>query len=132
MAIEFLNDLMWRSTQLFGASGITAIAQSGVDLALWDLKGRLLKQPVYKLLGGPSREKVALYCTSDDLDWSKELGFRAFKVSNPVTYEMGTEGLHLLEQKIAKAREEVGPSAELMFNPVMSFNVELRFDWLIG
>ncbi|MDE0042967.1 MAG: L-rhamnonate dehydratase [Candidatus Poribacteria bacterium] len=124
MALELLNDLMWRSTQLFGASGIASIAQSGVDLALWDLKGKLLKQPVYKLLGGPSREKVALYCTSDDLDWSKELGFRAFKVSNPVTYEMGTEGLHLLEEKIAKAREEVGANAELMFNPVMSFNVE--------
>jgi L-rhamnonate dehydratase len=124
MALEYLNDLMWRSTQLFGASGISAVAQSGIDLALWDLKGKILNQPVYKLLGGPSREKVALYCTSDDLDWSKELGFRAFKISNPVNYEMGVEGLDLLEEKIAKAREEVGPSAELMFNPVMSFNVE--------
>ena len=124
MALEYLNDLMWRSTQLFGASGIAAVAQSGIDLALWDLKGRILNQPVYKLFGGPSREKVALYCTSDDLDWSKELGFRAFKISNPVNYEMGVEGLELLEEKIAKAREEVGASAELMFNPVMSFNVE--------
>lgn len=124
MAMEYLNDLMWRSTQRFGAGGIATVAQSGIDLALWDLKGKLLGQPVYRLLGGPSREKVFCYCTSDDLDWAKELGFKAFKVSNPVHYEMGIDGLNILEEKIARAREEVGPRAELMFNPVMSFNVE--------
>ena len=124
MAIERLNDVMWRSTQRFGAGGIASVAQSGVDLSLWDLKGKLLGQPVYSLLGGPSREKVRVYCTSDDLDWAKELGFTAFKVSNPAHYEMGIDGLNMVEEKIAKAREEVGPNAELMFNPVMSYNVE--------
>ena len=124
MALEFLNDLMWRSGQRMGTGGLTSVAQSGVDLALWDLKGKLLGQPVYRLLGGPSRDKAPVYCTSDDLDWSKELGFTAFKVSNPAHYEMGIDGLNMVEEKIAKAREEVGPNAELMFNPVMSFNVE--------
>ena len=124
MALEFLNDLMWRSGQRMGTGGLTSVAQSGVDLALWDLKGKLLGQPVYRLLGGPSRDKAPVYCTSDDLGWSKELGFTAFKVSNPAHYEMGIEGLNMVEEKIAKAREEVGPNAELMFNPVMSFNVE--------
>jgi L-rhamnonate dehydratase len=124
MAIEYLNDVMWRSTQRFGAGGLATVAQAGIDLALWDLKGKLLGQPVYSLLGGPSRDKIALYCTSDDLDWAKELGFKAFKVSNPAHYEMGLDGLNLVQEKIAKAREAVGPQAELMFNPVMSFNVE--------
>lgn len=124
MALEYLNDLMWRASQQFGATGIATVAQSGIDLALWDLKGKLLGQPVYSLLGGPSREKVLLYATSDDLDWSIDLGFKAFKISNPVHYIMGLDGLNVLEEKIAKARETVGPNAELMFNPVMSFNVE--------
>jgi len=124
MALEYLNDLMWRSVQRFGAGGIATVAQSGIDLALWDLKGKLLGQPVYHLLGGPSRDKIWPYCTCDDLDWAKELGFTAFKISNPVHYEMGIDGLNILEEKIANAREEVGPNAELMFNPVMSFNVE--------
>lgn len=124
LALEYLNDLMWRSTQHIGAGGIATVAQAGIDLALWDLKGKFLGQPVYSLLGGPSRDKVRLYCTSDDLDWSKELGFTAFKVSNPVHYEEGIDGLNILEEKIAKAREEVGPNVELMFNPVMSFNVD--------
>jgi L-rhamnonate dehydratase len=41
-----------------------------------------------------------------------------------VFHEEGTEGLNLLEEKVAKARETVGPNADLMLNPVMSFNVE--------
>ena len=124
MAIESLNDLMWRSTQAFGSEGIASVAQSGIDLALWDLKGKLLGQPVYRLIGGPARDTVTLYSTSDDLDWAQELGFKAFKVSNPAHYDMGIDGLNLVEEKIAKAREDVGPDAELMYNPTMSFNVE--------
>ena len=124
MALEYLNDLMWRSTQRFGAGGLATVAQSGIDLALWDLKGKLLGQPVYSLIGGPCRDKALIYCTSDDLDWSKELGFKHFKVSNPAHYDEGIDGINIVEEHIAKAREEVGPDAELMYNPVMSFNVE--------
>ena len=124
MAIEFLNDLMWRSILRLGAEGHAAIAQSGVDLALWDLKGKLLNQPVYSLLGGPARDKVRLYATTDDLDWAQELGFTAFKVSNPAHYDRGIEGLNKLEEKVASARETVGADAELMLNPVMAYNVE--------
>ena len=72
----------------------------------------------------PAREAIECYCTSDDLDWSMELGFRAFKISNPVHYEEGTDGINRLEEKVAKARETVGPKADLMLNPVMSYNVE--------
>jgi L-rhamnonate dehydratase len=124
MALEYLNDLMWRSTQRFGAGGLASVAQSGIDLALWDLKGKLLDQPVYRLLGGPSRDRILCYATSDDLDWSKELGFKHFNVSNPAHYDSGIDGLNMVEEKIASARETVGPGAELMYNPVMSFNVE--------
>ena len=65
------------------ALGLSACAQSAIDLALWDLKGKLLQQPVYRLLGGPARDKIRCYCTGDDLDWSMELGFEAFKITNP-------------------------------------------------
>ncbi len=123
-AHEYLNDLMWRSSLRHGAQGLNAVAQSAVDLALWDLKGKLLGQPVYRLLGGPARDKIRCYCTGDDLDWSMELGFKAFKVTNPAHYEDGIEGINLVEDKIARARETVGRNAELMWNPVMSFDVE--------
>jgi len=124
LATELLNDLMFRATQKIGYGGIDTVAQSGIDLALWDLKGKLLQQPVYSLIGGPVRDSIKLYATSDDLEWSKELGFESFKVSNPVHYEDGIKGLDILEDKIGHAREIIGTSSELMFNPVMSFNVE--------
>src|SRR4029079_14228259 len=124
LATEFINDVLWRATQRTGPTGLTTIARSAIDLALWDLKGKLLQQPVFRLIGGPCRDAIDYYCTSDDLDWSMELGFKAFKISNPVFHEEGTEGLNLLEEKVAKARETVGRNADLMLNPVMSFNVE--------
>lgn len=122
-ATEMLNDLMWRSTKRHGSVGLSAVAQSGVDLALWDLKGKLLGQPVYRLIGGPARDSVRCYCTSDDLDWSIELGFSAFKLSNPAHADQGNKGLDLIEEKVSRGREYVGPAAELMFNPVMPFDV---------
>lgn len=123
-AHEFLSDLMWRSSLRHGTQGLNSVAMSGVDLALWDLKGKLLGQPVYRLLGGPARDRIRCYITSNDVDWSLELGFNAFKIANPVHYEQGIAGINIMEDHVAKAREQVGRDAELMINPVMSYDVE--------
>jgi len=124
LATEFLNDLMWRASQRLGDAGHATVARSGVDLALWDLKGKLLDLPVYRLLGGPCRDAIELYATGDDLDWAMELGFTRFKLTNPIHYREGQEGLNRLEKKVGDAREMVGLDAELMLNAVMSYNVE--------
>ena len=124
MAIELLNDLMWKASQRFGPAGISTLALSAVDIALWDLKGKLLGVPVYSLIGGPSRTSVEYYITTRNLDWGMELGFKAFKIPNYALYTDGTEGINRLEETVAAAREKVGPDADLMINPVMSYNVE--------
>ena len=123
-AIELINDLMWRSHEGF-QGGIATAAQSAVDLALWDLKGKLLERPVYEMIGGPSHENIELYATGDDLEWMREIGFTRFKISNPFFYEEGAEGLAKLEEHVARSREIVGYDAELMLNPVMSFNADM-------
>ena len=123
-ATEYLNDLMWRSSQRLGDAGHATVARSAIDLALWDLKGKLLEQPVYRLLGGPCRDSITCYATGDDLDWAMELGFESFKLTNPVHYREGTEGLNRLEEKVSRARDTVGLDAELMLNAVMSYNLD--------
>ena len=124
MAIEHLNDLALRVSHRFGSAGTASTAMSGVDLALWDLKGKLLGQPVYSLLGGPVRESITCYATGNDLDWSKELGFTKFKIPNPVHYAEGDAGIATIVDHVAQARERVGADRDLMYNPSMSFNVE--------
>ena len=123
-ATEHLNDMMWRASKRHGSLGLSACAQSAIDLALWDLKGKLLEQPVYRLLGGPSHEKIRAYCTGDDLDWAQELGFNAFKITNPAHYEQGIAGINIVEDKVGAARDAVGQNAELMINPVMAYDVD--------
>ena len=113
LAIELMNDLIWRSSEGF-QGGIATAAQSGVDLALWDLKGKLLGRPVFELIGGPSRKAVELYATGDDLEWMKELGFKRFKISNPFFYEEGSEGLKRSEEHTSELQSLVNLVCRLL------------------
>jgi L-rhamnonate dehydratase len=124
MATEFLNGLMWEASRRYGTLGHASVAISGIDLALWDLKGKLLEQPVYRLLGGPSRSKIPLYATTNDVEWALELGFTSIKLPNQIHWSQGLDGLHILEDQVARAREIVGPKVDLMLNPVMAFDTE--------
>lgn len=124
LAIEHLNDLILRVSQRYGTSGVASTAMGGVDLALWDLKGKIYDIPVYSLLGGPVRESITCYATGDDLDWAQELGFTKFKITNPSHYSEGDAGIRAVVDHVAQAREKVGADRDLMINPVMSYNVE--------
>ena len=56
-------------------------AISGIDLALWDLAGKTANQPVYKLLGGKTKDRVPVYLTSKKVELGLDKGIRAFKLS---------------------------------------------------
>jgi galactonate dehydratase len=61
---------------------ILTSALSGIDQALWDIKGKALGVPVYELLGGPLRDCVRVYAHASQPDQMKKLqgqGFSAFK-----------------------------------------------------
>jgi L-rhamnonate dehydratase len=124
LAIEKLADMMFRMTKPYGSTGLASYAVSAVDLALWDLRGKLLDKPVYQLLGGPQKERIFCYCTGNDVDWYQELGFRAFKLACPFGPADGLDGIHKNEEFVARTREQIGDDCELMLDCWMAFDVE--------
>src|SRR4029079_2912048 len=72
---------MYRHAFYRGGPVLTS-AISGVDQALWDIKGKALGVPVYELLGGPTRSRMRVYAhvrTPEDIKRRKQQGFTAFK-----------------------------------------------------
>jgi len=63
LQIEPLWHRMYMHTRDYGMQGAMIAAISGVDIALWDLAGKSLGQPVWRLLGGAYRERVQIYAT---------------------------------------------------------------------
>src|SRR3712207_6197803 len=63
LAHEAVWDKLYRGS-VHGRKGVTMMAISAVDCALWDLKGRFLQQPVYRLLGGPTRRQIPAYASA--------------------------------------------------------------------
>ena len=61
--IETVWSKLRRKIGVFGRSGVLVGAMSAIDIALWDLRGKLLGQPVSALLGGQRRDKVKVYAT---------------------------------------------------------------------
>ncbi|RIK43132.1 MAG: L-rhamnonate dehydratase, partial [Chloroflexi bacterium] len=121
---EKLADMLFRLTKPYGSTGLASYAISAIDLALWDLRGKVLGQPVYKLLGGAQKDRIFCYATGNDVDWYQELGFRAFKLACPYGPADGLDGLRKNEEFIARTREQIGDKCELMLDCWMAFDVE--------
>ena len=124
VATEKLWDLMCRLALPYGVGGLMSYAISAVDLALWDLKGKLLKRPVFELLGGPQKDRIFCYATGFDTEWYLELGFRATKLFTPWGPDDGAEGLGKNEEMVARTRELVGDGVELMLDCWMAPDAE--------
>jgi L-alanine-DL-glutamate epimerase-like enolase superfamily enzyme len=61
---EVLWDRMYRQNIYAGRRGIAIHAMSGIDMALWDIKGKALGLPIWKLLGGGFHKRVRAYASS--------------------------------------------------------------------
>ena len=98
------------------------MALSGVDLALWDLLGRVRDQPVCELLGGRGTPGVRAYASGLAFETYRDMGFDAVKVFHhwwePADYER-------TEAVIANARETMGPEALVMLDCYMSWDAEI-------
>lgn len=109
---------------------------SGIDIALWDLAGKITGQPVYKLLGGPFRDGCPMYSHGDALkdmhdkaacrDWVEYVrqqpeGFRAFKfnidqaflIERPFHPTVSSEEMRKLYRGYANLREAAGDALDI-------------------
>jgi L-rhamnonate dehydratase len=62
--VQQLWHAMYEATLYIGRSGVVMHAMAGIDLALWDLKGKILEQPVHRLLGGAHRTAIRAYASN--------------------------------------------------------------------
>jgi L-rhamnonate dehydratase len=131
---EYLWQSMYRRTLPFGRKGIGMAAISAVDLAIWDAKGKILGQPVFRLLGGRTKPKIPVYASrlySQPLDtlyaeakaYADE-GFSAVKLRFGWGPKDGIAGIRRNIALVKTAREAVGPDVDLMADCYMGWTLE--------
>lgn len=106
----------------YGRGGITIMALSGIDLALWDLLGKAEGRPVYDLIGGVKKEGVRAYATGGDLSRVRDMGYTAVKRSHQWRSEADYDSAVV---QAARCREMFGPDALLMFDCYMSWDTAI-------
>jgi galactonate dehydratase len=99
---------------------ILTSALSGIDQALWDIKGKALGVPVYELLGGPTRDRVRVYAHAGKPDQMKALkakGFTAFKTGvakkRPARYIETPAGIEYAAETFAELRKAMGKDVDI-------------------
>jgi|TARA_B100000809_G_scaffold257464_1_gene299123 galactonate dehydratase len=134
--VEYLWQMMFRQHFWHGSGIVRGTAISGIDLALWDILGKVAGLPVHRLMGGPVRDTIRTYChlgggRLEDFYQGKredarrfgelaqkavEDGFTAFK-SMAVPETMPLEGLRPVkyaEANVRAMREAVGDDIDIM------------------
>lgn len=140
LAVELLWDKMYRLA-VHGRKGPTMMAISALDCALWDIRGKWANAPVYRLLGGPTRERIPAYASmlgySVEPDMAAqrarefcERGYRAQKWFFRASPAEGADGLAQNVSLVRAVREAMGPSSDLMLDCWMSW--DLRYARLIA
>ncbi|TVY45601.1 L-rhamnonate dehydratase [Lachnellula occidentalis] len=119
---------MYRGSMFYGRKGLPVAVISVIDLALWDLLGKVRNEPVYKLIGGATRDKLDFYCTGPEPTAAKSMGFWGAKVPLPYCPEEGHKGLRKNVEFLRKHRESVGPDFPIMVDCYMSLNVSYTIE----
>jgi L-rhamnonate dehydratase len=131
---EYLWQQMYRRTIAFGRKGVAMTAISAVDIALWDLLGKDAKQPVYRLLGGRTKERIPVYASRlyampipelrVEAQKYKDQGYKAMKLRfgwGPVD---GAAGMQQNVAVVRAVREAVGDDIDVMADAYMGWSLD--------
>ena len=131
---EYLWQTMYRRTMAFGRKGVGMVAISAIDIALWDLLGKVVKQPVFRLLGGKTKQKIPVYASrlysqpldelAKEVQKYKDEGYRAMKLRfgwGPVD---GAAGMQRNVELVRTARQVLGDEIDLMADAYMGWTLD--------
>ena len=130
---------MYDATLAFGRKGVAIMAISGVDLALWDLRGKAAQRSIAELLGGAMHPKVPTYTTVwDDVPDALIGEHSAFKIHLGAAKNADFE---TYVDIVRRARDRVGPDVALMVDAWMRWDMDftlrfaeavapLKMDWI--
>jgi len=132
--VEFVWQQMYRRTLAFGRKGVALTAISAVDIALWDLLGKDAKQPVFRLLGGRTKEKIPVYASRlyampipelrAEAQKYKDEGYKLMKLRfgwGPID---GAAGMQKNVELIRNVREVIGYDIDLMCDAYMGWTLD--------
>ena len=131
---EYLWQRMYRSTHAWGRKGVAMAAISAIDIALWDLMGKETNKPVFKLLGGRTKEKIPCYASKlyrtdlkemqDEAQKYLDRGFTSMKMRFGYGPKDGTQGVKENLKSVEAIREVIGYDNDLMLECYMGWNLE--------
>jgi L-rhamnonate dehydratase len=120
--VEALCEEMFAATLPFGQKGLAIMAVSGVDLALWDLRGQVERKPIAELLGGKVGQPIPTYATVwDEIPPEMADQHQAFKLHiPPVDPQDRTQDA---VERVERARGVIGYDRELMIDCWMNWDL---------
>jgi len=131
---EFLWQHMYRKTMAFGRKGIGMAAISAIDIALWDILGKSAKQPVYRLLGGKTKQRIPVYASrlysvalselAAEAKHYQDDGYKAMKLRFGWGPGDGAVGIQRNLELVRTVREAVGDEIDVMADAYMGWTLD--------
>ena len=129
--VEVLWEELYNKVKDYGLTGMTISAISGVDIALWDIIGKAVNQPIHKLIGGAFRTQLQAYATGiyfKDMQRLNEEAVaeaRAYKAQGfkAIKMKIGLGSIRKDIDRVAAVRDAIGPDVQLMVDANHCFTV---------
>lgn len=130
----YIWEKMYRKTHAWGRRGVGMAAISAIDIAVWDLMGKLVNKPVFKLLGGRTKDKIPVYYSKlyagtidamqAEASAARKDGYQGYKMRFGFGPKDGMAGMRENIKRAEAVREVIGYDVDLMFECYMGWNLD--------